>query len=185
MKNGFAFSTQPAKACWRSGLPALVAFGSIALALPAVGAEVMVKSPVPYAAGAKVRQQVVDQCQLGEKVASFLAEANPDVKLVEGNPGPAGKVLHMEITQVHASGGGAFSGPKWMTVMGTLKNEGKTVSRFRAKRYTTGGVFGGFKGTCSIIGRCARAVGRDIATWLRNPKDGALLGDAQGSLEDE
>ena len=62
---------------------------------------------------------------------------------------------------------------------------GKTVSRFRAKRYSTGGAFAGFKGTCSIIGRCARAVGRDIAAWLEDPKDGALLGEAKGSLEEE
>ncbi|MDJ0851026.1 MAG: hypothetical protein QNK04_21860 [Myxococcota bacterium] len=160
------------------------ALASMLFALPVAAAEVKVRSPVPYADGAKVRDAVRQQCELGEKVASFLAESNGDVKLVE-SAGRKGSVLHLEITQVHASGGGVWSGPKWMTVMGTLKKNGKTVSRFRAKRYSTGGVFGGFKGTCSIIGRCARAIGQDIGAWLQNPQDGALLGDAKGSLEDD
>lgn len=156
---------------------------ALALALPAAAAPVKVQNPVPFAEGISVRQEVRDQCQLGQKVASFLAEASSEVKLVQGKPGRSGRVLDMEITQVHAAGGGAFSGPKWMTVKGTLRDDGRNVATFRAKRYTTGGAFGAFKGTCSIIGRSARAIGRDIATWLQDPKDKALLGDAQGSVD--
>ena len=47
----------------------------------------------------------------------------------------------------------------------------------RAPVASGGGVFGGYKGTCAIIGRGARAIGRDISTWLGNPTDGAELGD--------
>jgi len=163
---------------------ALQAFlGAALLALPAGAGTVKVQSPVPFAKSATVREQVREQCKLGEKLASFLADSNAEVELVEGAPGSAGTVLAMEITEVHASGGGAFSGPKWMTVKGTLKKNGRSVSRFRAKRFSTGGAFGAFKGTCSIIGRCTKALGQDIGAWLRDPKDGALLGDAQGNLD--
>jgi hypothetical protein len=66
-----------------------------------------------------------------------------------------------------------------MEVTGTLMQDDQAVAAFRAKRFTTGGAFGGFKGTCSIIGRTTKAIGRDIAAWLQNPVDGAELGDAQ------
>jgi hypothetical protein len=65
-----------------------------------------------------------------------------------------------------------------MTVTGTLTEDDKPVASFRAKRFSTGGAFGGFKGTCSIIGRCTKAIAGDIAAWLKSPVDGAELGDA-------
>ena len=53
----------------------------------------------------------------------------------------------------------------------------KAIASFRAKRFSTGGAFGVFKGTCSIIGRCTKAIARDISDWLKHPVDGAELGD--------
>ena len=67
----------------------------------------------------------------------------------------------------------------WMTVIGTLRERGRVVGSFRAKRYTTGGAFAAFKGTCSIIGRCTKAIGKDIAAWLENPGMDSKLGDAK------
>jgi len=184
MQNGFAISARAERPALRCCLiTTLVFLGAAMLTLPAVAGTVKVKTPVPYAKSVSVRPQVKEQCKLGEKLASFLAESNSEVELVEGTLGSSGSVLAMEITEVHASGGGAFSGPKWMTVKGTLKKNGRAVSRFRAKRFSTGGAFAAFKGTCSIIGRCTKALGRDIGAWLQDPKDGALLGDAQGELD--
>ena len=84
-----------------------------------------------------------------------------------------GRVLALEITEVHAPGGGAFSGPKWMSVKGELFDNGKQIGSFRAKRLSTGGAFGGFKGTCAIIGRCSKTLGSDIAGWLGSPTPNA------------
>ncbi len=66
-----------------------------------------------------------------------------------------------------------------MEVKGQLMENGQPVASFRAKRFSTGGAFAGFKGTCSIIGRCARAIAEDISIWLKNPVDGAEIGDAR------
>jgi hypothetical protein len=87
-------------------------------------------------------------------------------------------VLELTISQVHAPGGGAFSGAKSMTVKGVLRDNGKEIGSFTATRYSGGGVFGGYKGTCAIVGRCAKAIGKDIAQWLEDPKKGSELGDA-------
>jgi hypothetical protein len=132
---------------------------------------------VPIAEHVDVSEAVKNECQLGEKVSTFLAEFAPNVS-VSDDP-KTGRYLRMEITEVVATGGGAWSGPKWMTVKGTLQENEKAIASFRAKRFSTGGAFGGFKGTCSIIGRCTKAIAEDISNWLKNPVDGAELGDAQ------
>jgi hypothetical protein len=66
-----------------------------------------------------------------------------------------------------------------MTVRGQLYDRGRQIGSFRAKRYSTGGAFGAFKGTCAIIGRCTKALGQDIATWLAAPSQNAEIGDAR------
>jgi hypothetical protein len=42
-----------------------------------------------------------------------------------------------------------------------------------------GGAFGGFKGSCSVLGRTVKALGKDIAQWLVQPAKGSQLGDLQ------
>lgn len=138
-----------------------------------------IPNTVPFAQGIDVPDAVRNECQLGEKVSSFLQKDAPNVKVTD-NPNQ-GRYLDMSITEVFASGGGAWSGPKWMTVTGSLLENGKKVASFRAKRFSTGGAFGGFKGTCAIVGRCTKTIAADIAGWLKNPVDGAQLGDARGS----
>ena len=160
---------------------ALAAGAFVLAALPASAQTTKVQRAIPYAANAAVPPAVRDQCALQTKVPEFLAQsAGSAVELVDGALNrKAGRVLEMEITEVHAPGGGAFSGPKWMSVNGTLYDRGKQIGSFRAKRYSTGGAFGGFKGTCAIIGRCGKAIGQDIAGWLGAPTQNAELGDAQ------
>ena len=132
---------------------------------------------VPIHEDTSIRAAVREECMLGEKVSSFLTKY---AKNVEFSDEPNnGKYIEMSITEVHASGGGAFSGPKWMEVTGTLMQDGAPTASFRAKRFSTGGAFGGLKGTCSIIGRCTKAIAKDISVWLKNPVDGAELGDAR------
>ena len=159
------------------------AAGMIALAAPqsAAAETVKIRRSIPYAANAAVPPAVRDQCALETKVPEFIQEAaGGSVELVDGAPNRLrGRVLELEITEVHAPGGGAFSGPKWMTVKGDLYDRGKAIGSFRAKRLSTGGAFGGFKGTCAIIGRCSKAIGQDIAGWLGSPSANALLGDAR------
>lgn len=155
------------------GLTTLCALGLASSA--AAGTQVL--KDIPFAETTDVRAAVREQCKLGTKLAGFIAESNASVELVEKLGG--GSVLVIHITEVHAPGGGAFSGPKWLESKGTLKKGGKAVASFRAKRFTTGGVFGAFKGTCAIIARTTKVMGQDIGAWLENPEDGAELGDAR------
>jgi hypothetical protein len=156
-------------------------FVSLALlaAAPAAAEPVKVAKTIGFAAESEVRPKVKDECALQTKIPAFLAQYSSDVELVEGDLGDKRRVLTIEITAVHAPGGGAFSGPKSVSISGVLKENGATVGNFRGARYSTGGAFGGHKGTCAIVGRCAKTLGKDVATWLKNPGKDSLLGDAK------
>lgn len=136
-----------------------------------------VKSKIDYSDNAVVPTKVKQQCQLDTKLPIFLSKYDRSVELVDGSLGKAGRTLNIEITNVHAPGGGAWSGPKTMHIKGALYQDGKKTSSFHGSRYSTGGAFGGFKGTCSIVGRNAKALAKDISRWLKNPVDGAALGN--------
>lgn len=77
-----------------------------------------------------------------------------------------GKVLKVTIINVVGVGGGAYSGPKSMTVRADLLQSGKVIATTTKERTSGGGAFGGMKGTCSIFGRVAKTLGSDVAAWL-------------------
>lgn len=173
MRPNFSFDSQ------RPSVTIVMVIAALCFCAPTFAAEdtIGIAAAVPFAEGINVPEAVRNECHLGEQVSTFLQQFAPDVK-VAGNP-KEGRYLDMSITEVFASGGGAWSGPKWMEVKGTLLDNGTAGASFRAKRFSTGGAFGGFKGTCSIIGRCTKTIAKDIATWLKAPVDGAELGDAK------
>ena len=133
-----------------------------------------------YAATSNARQAIRDECHLESKLAHFVQQYAGGVfdQIKTADSAPAkGKYLKVEITNIHAPGGGAFSGSKSVMVRGSLLADGKTKASFQGMRISGGGAFAAFKGTCDILGRDVKALGQDIAIWLQNPVDGARLGD--------
>ena len=141
-----------------------------------------VVSPVPFAEDSGATGNVKDECTLETRLPQFIAEAaKRGVKVVIGpapEEGAEGKYLYLEFTHILGAGGGAWSGPKSVTAKGELIENGEVVGSFISSRFSTGGAFGGYKGTCSILGRCIKAMGKDIAAWLKSPTMDAMLGDA-------
>ena len=147
----------------------------VMLAAPAAQAAVQVARSIPIDASAGATGPVQQECQLQTVVPAAIAQASTEVQLVDA-PSKAARRLELSISEVHGPGGGPFSGPKWMTVSGKLYERGKLIGSFRAKRLSTGGMV---RGTCATLGRCAQAIGRDVATWLTAPTLDAELGDAR------
>lgn len=144
--------------------------------------EITLVSPVLFADEAVVREAIRDECQLPEKMEQFIVEGaaaqNILVEAGTGSPGSIpGRVLVVEIVDVHGPAGGGYSGAKWTTIEAELFDNGTRSGSLRARRLTTGGAFGGFKGTCSFLGRTVRTLGSDVAGFLQNPSDNAVLGD--------
>lgn len=142
----------------------------------------VIDSKVPYAEDARVRDAVKDECELEQKFARFIKEyaENKGFTVIKSNDEKAkdvSKRLFVEIDDVRGSGGGAWSGGKMVHAVGKLTENGKTIGTFKVQRTSGGGAFGAFKGTCSILGRDVKAMGKDISAWLKKPKMKSYLGE--------
>ncbi len=149
----------------------------------AVANPVIVSQAVPYMPNSGATLAVKRECIIDSQLPEFIESYASDYDIAVVRDGRQvkqgkGKVLELAFSQVYGFGGGAWSGAKSVTVKGTLKENGKTIGTFIGTRFSGGGMFGGFKGTCSILGRCVKALGNDIARWLQAPSMNARLGDA-------
>lgn len=146
------------------------------------GPAVTIASSVPFDKNSQASDAVRKECTLDTRLPEFIeAQAKEQgIKVVRGSATPQGKgrVLVMEITHVLGIGGGAWSGPKSVTIEGKLYDNGKLIGSFKARRQSGGGAFAGYKSTCAILGRCIETLGSDVAEFLAKPRMNATLGDA-------
>ena len=145
---------------------------------------VVIPASVPYSNKDAIDSAIVAECNLPgkttEQLMQHLAKAGIEGKTVDSPKPDAGdNVLLLEIAAAQSSGNAFVGHFKGVTVTGKLFQKGKQVASFVATRKSSGGAFGGFKGACSVLGRCVDTIGKDIAGWLGSPVDGAKLGDAR------
>lgn len=145
------------------------------------GGGIKVASDIPFGETTHVRDAVRNECNLGGKLSDYIQQYGNgyDLNIVPSNDvaSEQGKVLHVEISDVMGAGGGAWSGSKSVAIEGKLTENGKEIGTFHGSRHSGGGAFGGFKSTCAIFGRCVKALGKDVASWLKKPSMNASLGD--------
>jgi hypothetical protein len=144
------------------------------------GAGTLIIKPISFKKDADIRDAVKQECDLDGKLTQFIKEnaAGQYANIVtDSNTGPTdAQILTVEIEAVQGAAGGAWSGPKMVLIKGSLAEKGKVLGDFKARRYSGGGMFGGYKGTCAILGRCVKTLGRDLAEWLTHPTSQAVLG---------
>jgi hypothetical protein len=154
----------------------------LACAAPVAAESVRIAHTTPYADEAEVSQKIRTECvklpgQLPAYTAEFGREFGVEVDLVDAPAPSRGRVLELEIYEAVSMGNAFIGHQKFAKVRGTLFEDGQRVAAFRGMRNSMGGAFGGYKGSCSVLGRTMKALGKDIAQWLSNPRDGAELGD--------
>jgi hypothetical protein len=139
-----------------------------------------IQSPAVYDKDAAVNEKVKKECRVEQRVADDVqsaARGSFDITTA-ASPGSAGKVLWLTITDVGGVGGGTWSGPKSISLAGTLMDDGKVIGTFHARRTSSGGFWAsGFISTCGILARDAKALGKDVHGWLENPSMDARLGE--------
>jgi len=149
---------------------------TIRSASAAAEGQVRVLHETPVSAVADIPPDVRKECDgLGDELPRAIMRANPRVNMVNTPQelrAKDGKYLIVEITKVKAHGGGAFTGPKKMTVRGSLVDNGKEVADFEAERGSMEAA-----GTCSTLQKSEKELGDDIGTWLQRPSPHARLGD--------
>ncbi|MDH4134418.1 MAG: hypothetical protein OEV31_06480 [Gammaproteobacteria bacterium] len=152
---------------------------ALPLAAQAGGGTLTLPDKAPFAKDASVPNSVRAECGLEKKVPELIRDA-AHKKFDKVVLAPAvsaktpGKAMGLTITHVLAPGGGPWSGPKSVTVTGTLWDNGKVAGNFRATRNTTRG-----GGTCGMLERDAKEIAEDITKWLDAPGKDSLLGDAK------
>lgn len=148
---------------------------AILFSLQAVAATPRLEIPITYHPDAGVVDKVKSECMiegmLADQVSAQMRRVfRSDDVLLEKDGDPAGRpVLRLQITHVLGVGGGAWTGPKAITVAAELIGEDGQVRRTKINRWSVGGVWGGFRGTCSILQRCSVAIGKDLARWSKDP----------------
>jgi hypothetical protein len=141
-----------------------------------------VQRPVPYSEDGDIADKIKNECKINEQLADYLQEYAKkngiEVQFVDGAVDKAsGRVLDLRITNSISMGNAFIGHQKGTTAVGTLYDNGEKVAAFKARRHSMGGVFGGYKGSCSVLGRTVKVMGEDIANWLKSPADGVVLGD--------
>lgn len=149
-----------------------------------VKTEPLVLSKVVYSTNAAIPQAVRSECDLPNKLSTFIRTAAEDVYtpiLTDSAPAPAqANILNVEITHVEGASGGAWTGAKSVAIKATLTKQGQVLGDFKAARISNSaalvtGLLGGLEGTCSLLKRCIRTLGTDVAEWLKHPTPNAVL----------
>ncbi len=142
-------------------VPMLIGISSMASAADVVS----IPRVTPYADGVgtdDVRQKCDWNSKLSEEIAHY---AETPVSITDKDVSQlSGKVLIMKIVNVHAIGGGGWTGPKWAAVHGELRDNGKLVGSFDAHQHSSVGLT-----MCGALDHLAKELGDDIADWLKDP----------------
>ncbi|MDH5326266.1 MAG: hypothetical protein OEZ68_08770 [Gammaproteobacteria bacterium] len=148
---------------------------------------VSIDALIPYADNNKIAGNIKQECRLPEKLSEFLVIFGKKYRInfvqkASVSSNDPGKVLKVRITdalsQGHAWGGfGGGHHNKFTEISGELYENGKKIGSFVAARSSGGGAFAGFKGSCSVLGRTVKALGKDVARWLRRPELDSRLGE--------
>jgi hypothetical protein len=157
----------------------IVIAAAVCLSGAAQAQSLQVQRPVPYAEDNDIADNIKNECKINEEIVDSLKEhAASGVEFTSGAVDTgSGRVLQLEIVDAVSMGNAWLGHQKYMKVKGALYEGGKKVAGFKGRRNSMGGAFAGYKGSCSVLGRTAEALGEDIATWLQAPQDGANLGD--------
>ncbi len=117
--------------------------------------------------------------QVMKHIQIFASKQNIKV-ILNGKPGPTDTILKISITEVVSFDGMSQS----MVISGTLSEAGNIIASYKAARQSSGSSRGfgyrrGYAGgnVCTTLNYCAKTLGKDTASWMVNPIDGAMLGD--------
>ncbi|MGK0258780.1 MAG: hypothetical protein ACI96M_002213 [Candidatus Azotimanducaceae bacterium] len=114
---------------------------------------------------------IVRECiELGPQLASFTKqymEKKGQTVVLDGASEPAeqGRSLILTLTNATSIGNAFMGHRKSVTIEAILYEDGVEIDHYRGSRDSGGGFGAGFKGSCSVLGRCVKTLGKDVANW--------------------
>ena len=140
----------------------------------AAGQAIQIPSDVPYKNSTMINSRVTSQClDLGPKLGRFLHEYSEkyDVETVPVetvDPKAKGRVLVVQITSTASIVRAFVVQHKSMSARAELFEDGRSKGSASFSRDSMAGFGRGYKRSCSALRRCTKALGKDIAGWLRD-----------------
>jgi hypothetical protein len=105
--------------------------------------------------------------KIGTFTKSYAKEKGMKVKLSKNvKKGAKGNNLVIEILNAVSKGNAFIGHQKFILIHASLYKDGRLVDDIKLQRDSSGGFAAGFKGSCSVLGRCAKAIGKDLSLWL-------------------
>jgi len=143
---------------------------------------ISINSLIPYQNENAIQINIRQECNLGQQLSEYITSHAGEQGIAihrvnQINPKGPGNVLVIEITNAISMGNAFIGHSKATSVQGKLYENGTLKGGFTGGRRSMGGVFAGFKGSCSVLDRTVKVLGEDIARWLKHPTDNARLGD--------
>lgn len=147
-----------------------------------------VQVPAAFDEQTPIEPSVKEQCAvdriLGNHVFQKVADKYPGtLQVTDPAKMEKGKVLKLTVLSVQGIGGGGWTGPKAVTVRADLVQDGEVVQTVVKREHSRGGVFGGMRGTCSILEIVAESLGRQVATWLVKLDSTGSTGQASSAAQ--
>jgi hypothetical protein len=134
---------------------------------------VVVLSPVAaYANPEAIAENIKSECKLPEYQTDVfrreLEAQGVSVKLGEKDEVPGtGRFVQLRIQHALSSGNAFIGHRKHVTTSVKLFENGKEIARSTHARDSMGGFGGGFKGSCTVLERCADTLAKDLTAWLK------------------
>lgn len=142
-----------------------------------VGKQITMLNITPYSPNSNIPAHIVSRCSsLGTQVShytrqSLIASGYRINRIDSVDAMSRGKNLLIEITDAQAeNAGGLVAFGKSMTIEAKLYENGELIDTYKGTRKSNGGMFGNFKGYCSVLERNAKALGNDVGNWLQKKK---------------
>jgi len=143
---------------------------------------IKISSKVPYAKNSRVSHAIKNECNIQSQITEYTksySEGNDLNVTIDDAPSSSDMVVKTTITNAVSRGNAFLGHRKYISIKSELYKNGKLLSTMHAARQSGGGFMGGFKGSCAVLGRSAKALGKDVANWLKNPIDNAYIGNTR------
>lgn len=150
----------------------LVVVGSLLWAAGALADAVVVSKTADWTNPGGVTENIKTECTLTTHQADVVREQlnalGIQATAAENNDVPkSGQFLLVKLESALSAGNAFMGHSKQVTTSAKLFRDGKEVATTTVTRNSMGGFAGGYKGSCSVLARCATATGQDIAKWLQ------------------
>lgn len=143
-----------------------------ALAAASAQAEVRIAESIPYQDESMIDHRITSECTaigsiMSESLAGTAQEKGIEVVRTADDLAAGGDYAKIEIVNAVSYGNAFIGHAKGITVSAELFRNGKSVHKTSFNRNSGGGFFGGFKGSCAVLNRTAKVLGKDMAVWLK------------------